>query len=133
MSCGSGTWADDRSPTARMITIHSGGEAVTYQYDVLRRERVVNDNVGGEPVVVLWKPGTASALDKDAVAAGRNVGSAAFSRTLNGGTLTFRSEGSRMVDEQTSSEWNALGRAVGGELEGRKLERVISIYHFWFS
>jgi hypothetical protein len=121
-------------PMARVITVDSGGEAVAYPYDVLRREQVVNETVGGEPVVVLWKPGTASALDDDAVAAGRDVGSAAvFSRTLDGASLTFRSEGGRIVDEQTDSEWNALGRALEGELTGEQLERVVSIDHFWFS
>jgi hypothetical protein len=119
---------------ARVITVDSGGEAVAYPYDVLRQEQVVNDTVGGEPVVVLWKPGTASALDDDAVAAGRDVGSAAvFCRTLDGASLTFRSEGGRIVDEQTGSEWNALGRALEGELTGEQLERVVSIDHFWFS
>jgi hypothetical protein len=119
---------------ARVITVDSGGKAVAYPYDVLRREQVVNDTVGGEPVVVLWKPGTTSALDDDAVAAGRDVGSASvFSRTLDGASLTFRSEGGRIVDEQTDSEWNALGRALEGELTGEQLERVVSIDHFWFS
>ena len=121
-------------PMARVITVDSGGQAVAYPYDVLRREQVVNDTVGGEPVVVLWKLGTASALDDDAVAAGRDVGSAAvFSRTLDGASLTFRSEGGRIVDEQTGSEWNALGRALEGELTGEQVERVVSIDHFWFS
>jgi hypothetical protein len=121
-------------PMARVITVDSGSEAVAYPYDVLRRERMVNDTVGGKPVVVLWEPGTASALDEDAVAAGRDVGSAAiFSRTLDGRTLTFRSEGSRIVDEQTGSEWNPLGRALEGELTGEELERHASIDHFWFS
>ncbi len=119
---------------ARVITVDSGGEAVAYPYDALRREQVVNNTLGGKPVVVLWEPGTASALDEDVVAAGRDVGSAAtFSRTLDGRTLTFRSEGGRIVDEQTGSAWNPLGRGVGGELEGRKLERLASIDHFWFS
>jgi hypothetical protein len=121
-------------PMARVITVDSGGEAVAYPYDILRQERLVNDTVGGKPVVVLWTPGTASALDEGAVAAGRDVGSAAvFSRTLDGRTLTFRSEGGRIVDEQTGSEWNALGRALEGALAGEQLERVVSIDHFWFS
>jgi hypothetical protein len=121
-------------PMARVLTVDSGGEAVAYPYDVLRRQRVVNDTGGGKPVVVLWASGTASALDEDAVAAGRDVGSAAvFSRTLDGTTITFRSEGGRIVDEQTGSEWNSLGRALEGELAGEQLERVVSIDHFWFS
>jgi uncharacterized protein DUF3179 len=121
-------------PMARVITVDSGGEAVAYPYDVLRRERVVNDTVAGAPVVVLWEPGTASALDEDAVAAGRDVGSAAvFARAAGGRTLTFGSEGDRIVDEQTGSEWNPLGRALEGELTGAQLKRVVSIDHFWFS
>jgi uncharacterized protein DUF3179 len=125
---------DTLPPMARVITVDSGGEAVAYPYDMLRRQRVVNDTVGGKPAVVLWAPGTASALDEDAVAAGRDVGSAAvFSRILDGTTLTFRSEGGRIVDEQTGTEWNALGRALEGELTGEQLARVVSIDHFWFS
>jgi hypothetical protein len=121
-------------PVARVITVDSDGEAVAYPYDILRREDVVNDTVGGKPVVVLWAPGTASALDKGTVATGRDVGSAAvFSRSLDGRTLTFRSEGGRIVDEQTGSEWNPLGRALEGELTGQQLEQVVSIDHFWFS
>ncbi len=121
-------------PMARVITVDSGGEAVAYPYDVLWHARVVNDTVGGEPVVVLWERGTASALDEGAVAAGRDVGSAGvFSRTLDGRTLTFRSEGDRIVDEQTGSEWSPLGRALEGELTGEQLERIVSIDHFWFS
>ncbi len=35
--------------------------------------------------------------------------------------------------EETGSEWNVLGEAVAGELEGSRLEPVVSIDHFWFS
>ena len=56
-----------------------------------------------------------------------------FSRRLDGRTLTFRSEGGGIFDEQTGSEWNVLGEAVAGELKGRRLEPVVSIDHFWFS
>ena len=121
-------------PMARVITVDSSGEAVAYPYDVLRRAQAVNDTVGGKPVVVLWKAGTASALDEGTVAAGRDVGSSGvFSRTLDGKTLTFRSEGGRIVDQQTGSEWSPLGHALEGELTGQQLERIVSIDHFWFS
>jgi Protein of unknown function (DUF3179) len=57
----------------------------------------------------------------------------AFSRQLDGRTLVFRFEGGTILDEETGSEWNALGEAVDGELEGQRLEPVVSIDHFWFS
>ncbi|MDQ3637635.1 MAG: DUF3179 domain-containing protein, partial [Actinomycetota bacterium] len=124
----------DLPPMARVITVDAQGESVAYPYEVLRESPATNDVVDGEPIAVLWQRGTASALDKKSIDAGRDVGSAGvFARKLDGRTLTFRSEGGGIFDEQTGSEWNVLGEAVAGELEGRRLEPVVSIDHFWFS
>ncbi len=121
-------------PMARVVTVDWNGEAVAYPYDVLQKVYLINDIVGGTPIVVLWAAGTASALDAGEVAAGRDVGSAnVFSRELGGRTLTFRFDGARIVDEQTGSAWNVLGRAVAGELAGSQLTPVVNINHFWFS
>ncbi|NTU65884.1 MAG: DUF3179 domain-containing protein, partial [Chloroflexi bacterium] len=54
---------DRLPPVARVLTIDLNGEAVAYPYAVLQEQRVINDSVGGEDVVVLWDEGTASALD----------------------------------------------------------------------
>jgi hypothetical protein len=124
----------DLPPMARVITVDTEEEAVAYPYDVLRESPAINDVVDREPIAVLWQKGTASALDEDSIDAGRDVGSAGvFSRKLDGRTLTFRSEGGTILDEETGSEWNVLGEAVAGELEGQRLEPVVSIDHFWFS
>jgi hypothetical protein len=120
-------------PMARVITVDAD-EPVAYPYMILEESRAVNDSVDGEPIAVLWQKGTASALDASDIDAGRDVGSAAvYSRELDGETLTFRSEDGAIVDEETGSEWNVLGEAVAGELEGEELEPVTSIDHFWFS
>jgi thiol-disulfide isomerase/thioredoxin len=121
-------------PMARVVTVDLNGEAVGYPYDVLQKVRVVNDTVGGIPIVVLWAPGTASALDAASVAGGDDVGAATtFSRQLDGQTLTFVFDGDRIVDEQTGNEWDVLGQAVSGPKAGSQLEPVVSINHFWFS
>jgi len=97
-------------PMARVVTVDLNGEAVGYPYDVLQKARVVNDTVGGVPIVVLWAPGAASALDAATVAGGDDVGAATtFSRQLDGQTLTLVFDGDRIVDEQTGSEWDVLG------------------------
>jgi len=119
---------------ARVMTVELGGEAVAYPYEVLQEVQVVNDTVGDTPVVVFWDAGTASALDVNTVAGGRDVGAVnSFSRELDGQTLTFRVEGDRIVDEETGSEWNVLGQAVSGPLAGSQLAPVVGINHFWFS
>ena len=84
--------------------------------------------------MVLWVPGTASALDAASVAGGDDVGAAtSFSRQLDGQTFTFILDGDRIVDEQTGTEWDVLGQAVSGPQAGSQLEPVVSINHFWFS
>ena len=89
------------------------GEAVAYPYDVMEQVHVVNDTVGGEPIAVFWKAGTASALDTSAVATGRDVGAVnTYSSKLNGQDLTFSYDGERIVDDQTGSTWNILGSAI---------------------
>jgi hypothetical protein len=51
---------------------------------------------------------------------------------LDDQTLTFGLEDDRIVDDLTGSEWDVLGRAVGGPLKGRQLAPVVSVNHFWF-
>lgn len=119
---------------ARVLTVDLNDEAVAYPYSVLETVQVVNDSVGDQPIVVLWVEGTASALDRDVLALGRDVGSAvAYARDLNGLELSFTIIDGRIVDQETSSEWNLLGQAVRGELSGEQLTPVVSINHFWFS
>ena len=121
-------------PVARVLTIDLNGEAVAYPYDVLQQVQVVNDVVGGTNIVVLWAMGTASALDAGTVAGGRDVGAAnAFARDLDGQALTFSSIGSQIVDNETGSAWDVLGRAVSGSLVGKQLTPVVAVNHFWFS
>lgn len=121
-------------PMARVLTVELNGEAVGYPYDTLQEVRVINDLVGGEPIVVLWAPGTASALDSGTVAGGDDVGAATtFSRELDGQVLTFVLDGDGIVDEQTGSEWDVLGQAVSGPKTASQLAPVVSVNHFWFS
>ena len=124
----------DLPQMARVLGVDVEGEAVAYPYGGLESARVINDAVGGVPIVVLWQPGTASALDAARIAEGDDVGSAtALSRELDGRTLTFALEGDRIVDEETGSEWSFFGEAVTGPLEGRELQPVVSVDYFWFS
>ncbi len=119
---------------ARVMTVELNDETVAYPYEVLQEARVVNDTVGGVPIVVLWAPGTASALDDSTVAGGQDVGAATtFSREFDGQTLTFALDGESIVDEQTGSEWDVLGQAVSGPAAGSELAPIVSINHFWFS
>ena len=122
-------------PVARVLTVDFGQEAVAYPYQTLQELKVVNDTVAGNEIAVFWQPGTASPLDSSQVSEGRDIGTAnAYNRALNDQSLTFKVDAQdEIVDEQTGSHWNVLGKATSGELAGEQLEPVIAINHFWFS
>ncbi len=119
---------------ARVLTVELNDEAVAYPFTELEKVHVVNDAVGGTPIVVFWQAGTASALDSAVIAKGRDVGTAdTYSRELDGQTLTFTFDREGFVDEQTGSGWTVLGKAVDGPLAGKQLTPVVNVNHFWFS
>lgn len=121
-------------PMARVLAVDLNGEAVAYPYQELAKVKVVNDVVGGTPIVVFWQAGVASPLDKVEIARGRDVGTAvAYARTVDGRMLTFRWDGVHFWDEETGSTWDVTGKAVAGPLAGATLTPVVSVNHFWFS
>ena len=125
---------DRLPPVARVLTIELNDEAVAYPYEALEKIGAVNDTIGGEAVVILWQTGTVSPLDSATTSSGRDVGTAAaFSRQLNGQTLSFSFTEGKLIDDQTNSEWNVLGQALAGEFKGKQLTPIVSINHFWFS
>jgi hypothetical protein len=119
---------------ARVLIVVLGGQAVAYPFDALQKVHVVNDMVGKTGVVVLWTSGTASPLDTDSIAGGRDVGAATvYLRTLDGQSLTFKFDGTNIVDKETGSVWDILGRATRGQLAGKTLAPVVATNSFWFA
>jgi hypothetical protein len=121
-------------PKERVVTVSLGGEDAAYPWSALARQRVVHDTVGGEPVVVFWQAGTASALDRSTIRDSRDVGAAAVYRpVVDGRRLTFQAVEGGFRDAETGSRWSLLGQATAGPLAGTQLEPVISANHFWFA
>jgi hypothetical protein len=122
------------SPKVRILGVVIGDEAAAYPFPFLAEHPVVNDEVGGEPIVVVWTDGAASGLGGPTVAGGEIVGAAnAFSREVDGRTLTFETDAGLIRDVETGSTWTFEGRAASGELEGTRLELLVSDSPFWFA
>src|SRR3989442_12999975 len=60
-------------PMERVVTISLHGEDVAYPFSVMEKVRVVNDTVGGRPIVVLFTKGVTSALDGGSITDSREV------------------------------------------------------------
>ena len=122
-------------PKARVVGIAVAEDPVAVVISDPDATSVVVAESGGRDVVVLQRPGLASALDRASVAAGRDVGQtgAFLPNGPDGERLTFLVEGDRFVDVETGSEWNLAGQAIAGELEGHQLESVTQLNTFWFA
>jgi hypothetical protein len=80
--------------------------------------------VSDKPVAAFWYGPTQSAV--------------AFSRTLDGRTLTFYADDispdtAPFKDEETGTRWTLAGRGVDGPLKGKELEWVPSLQCRWFA
>ncbi len=111
---------DPRMPHHEAVAgITAGSAHKAYAIEDLRGSPIVNDQVGSEPVLIIY-----TAHD-DTITA--------FSRRVAGRTLTFKSSGSdQLADQQTGSIWNSLGECVGGKLRGKNLNAITPEPAFWF-
>lgn len=121
-------------PMERVVSVSLEGEDAAYPFSVLQERRVLTDAVGGQPVLVVWEPGTASALDGGSIATSRDIGATGvFRPVVDGQTLSFVWRDGALVDRETGSRWNILGVATSGTLAGRQLEPVVHANYFWFA
>ena len=77
---------------------------------------MVNDEINGTPVVVLWgAPDTADALDSFDLTQSRGIGTAvAYDPVVAGQKLTFEPAGDGFRDIETGTTWTILGTAIDG-------------------
>lgn len=128
---------DDRFPALeRVVGITVDDTDRAYPFSIISDERIVNDELSGQPVAVFWgAPTTTDALDSFDVASGQAIGTGvAFDPVVDGETLTFSSpEVDVFIDDQTGSTWTLQGVAIDGSLTGTELDILPHRNEFWFA
>jgi len=117
------TYHDDRlKPKTMILGVDVGGASKAFPLEALRRERVVNDTLGGKPILIVHQP----ASDTTTAFVARAVG-----RTL---TFAASNEGAtELTDRETKSRWTPYGACVSGTLKGSALEAIILEPEYWFA
>lgn len=114
---------DRRPPKERVLGIPDGEGGTAYPFGALddgTPVAVINDNVGGTPVVVLWSHQAQGAM--------------AYAPVAEGQMLTFEDRDGQIVDAETESVWSMRGEALSGPLKGARLEPIERAYvAFWFA
>lgn len=112
-------WARQLSPNAPVIVVTFNGETRAYPLEILLWHEIVNDSVGGVPIVVTYCPLCNVAL--------------VFRRNVDGKLLDFGTTGLLrksnlvMYDRQTESWWQQFdGKSIVGALTDTKLDMAPS-------
>ncbi|MCP5055718.1 MAG: DUF3179 domain-containing protein [bacterium] len=119
-SSGDLTWEDD----AIVLGFEWNGEARAYPVAILDHHELVNDTVGGRPVLISWCPlcGTGMVFDRRVAGAERTYG-------VSG--LLYQSD-VLMYDRETGSLWSQISsRAISGASRGGELELLRSRMESW--
>ena len=145
-------------PKDRLVSMTVDGVSVAYPFSLLENHPVINDSFEGRDIVIFYVGGTLSPFpeaEDPSAKRGlmtptdgsevqvpsepedntfRTIGATAvFSPIVDGRKLTFAERDGNIVDEETGSKWDILGRAVDGPLGGSRLEAVVHGNDFWFS
>ena len=106
-----------------VLGVQVGDVYKAYPFSNLGELAVINDEINGEPVLILFD-------SKSQIAS-------AFSRKVSENILTLEemTEGGEVLvrDKNTGSVWDFEGRAIANETEGTKLERLKYHNAFWFA
>ena len=106
-----------------VLGVGRNGEFCAYPLRLIAHHRVVNDHLGGPPIVIAYDPDSAAG--------------AVYDPTADGRALTFDADGARNAvpiirDRVTGTAWSLLtGEALEGPLQGRKLARIPSLILTW--
>jgi hypothetical protein len=122
-------------PMERVVGVVRGDQGVAYPFPVLQERRLIEDQVDKTSIIVLWAPGTSSAVDTRDVVAGRDIGQAGFfSRHLGERLLSFSpGPGDGFTDAETGSTWDISGLAITGHVTGERLTLIPHTVVFWFA
>ncbi|GAB4000307.1 hypothetical protein GCM10028807_52890 [Spirosoma daeguense] len=107
-------------PKSWVIGVEQAGSAKAYDWNQLQKQRVLNDVLNNEPILLTM--------------ASDNVSFGVWNRRIDKQTLTFRYVTNQLIDNETKSIWTWRGHCISGPLMGKKLSPVENAYQeFWHS
>jgi len=109
-------------PRRLVVGVAINNAAKAYPLDALLKQSPLIDDVGGTPIFIVVGD------DRKSVRA--------YERTVDGRKLEFFAKHDvsslRLIDAETGSEWDFMGRAISGSLAGKQLQKVPVLDDYWF-
>jgi hypothetical protein len=125
LSLNGNSYATDILAKERVLGVRLDGEPKAYPFFAMGERAVINDQVGGVDIAVVWDRASYLAIP--------------YARQVEDQSLTFdQAEMDEfpffgMRDRETGTLWDVRGLAVEGELAGRQLRQVPAHNSMWFA
>src|SRR5262249_55306825 len=137
-----------------ILGVWTGKVARAYPLEVLERKGMIEEQVDGQPLVLLWEPATQTASAYRPIASqprkfkapqpdasgvsppdeGLPIPPGAAVVGPRKLTLRLGSKAAgRFEDSETKSRWDVAGRCIEGELKGFTLEWIDNVQVKWFA
>jgi hypothetical protein len=114
---------DDRLKAyTKIIGLTVGGASRAFPLAALDRVRVINEELGGQSILVVHQP--------------KSDTTTAFVARANGMRLVFEAanaDATELIDRETRSRWDPYGNCTSGKLKGTQLETLIMEPEYWFA
>ncbi len=111
-------------PRTLVLGVHAFGAVRAYPHEILLAEKLVQDRLGGVPVLIVVGPDGQSMRGFRAQLPGSGQQLELY--RIGGDSTAL------MIDDATGSRWNFQGCAVAGKAAGTCLERFDIIKDYWF-
>lgn len=108
-------WHFQKTPPL-VVGIEIDGKPQAYDLNTLQANNLANDEVAGTSVLAV--------SDKE------NSSSFVYNRECDGQIYHFTMNDGEMIDEETNSTWDPLGRCIKGKLKGKQLQQIQSYQQF---
>ena len=102
-----------------VVGIQHDLNAKTYDWNLLAKDRIIQDSLPNLPLLLVLENDTASFHS--------------FNRSINKESLVFEKKGDTLIDLNTNSIWNLEGICVNGKFKGTNLEKIDSYQEFLHS
>lgn len=123
-------------PKAWVVGVVADGNAKAYDWRDLKKARVINDTIHGNPVIVMLDADTMTFHAFRSQVGGDYVDSEGVTHVwFDGAPLAILWSDSlqRFTDTRTQSVWNANGECIAGGMKGQRLKPLSSYQENWHS
>ena len=108
-------WQRHETPPL-IIGVETEDQARAYDWNELKKHKLVVDEIGTTPVLIMSAEDDSSAF--------------VYTRVAKGKTLNFEFKDSVLIDTETQSHWNQFGQCISGEMNGERLNQIQSYQQF---